>query len=211
MTLITAKTTGPMSLVLFGLLCATAQGTPVTGNNAGCEIATTDFPTGPTTDFIPACASDDNGRGVLVLGNKLYFTFLSVGFFGPTLSIRVAPFNGGAGGPDIPGAALTNPRPGCGVQDLAYHDGFIYALTGYPGFPTCDTSGSTQLQVFKIPVGSTSAWSAPVTINPTPPGNGFLGPGNTADGFTLLVNNGVVTYLRSGSGILHRAISGISA
>jgi hypothetical protein len=147
MTFITAKTAGPMSLILFGLLCATAQGTPISGNNAGNSgIATTDFPTGPTVGFAPTVAPLDNGRGVLVLGNKLYFTFLSGDDgFGPTPSIRVAPFNGGAGGPDIPGAALTNPRPGCGVQDLAYHDGFIYALTGYPGFNTCDTSGSTTV------------------------------------------------------------------
>jgi hypothetical protein len=169
-----------MSLVLFGLLCATAQGQPsplITGNNergGGGIIVTTDFPTGPTVDFVPTGASN---RGVLVLGNKVYYTAEL-----PTDSIHVAPFNGGLGGPDIPGAALPNPRPGCGVQDLAYHDGYIYALTGqYTCSPT---------KVFKVAVGST-AWSAAVTIPDAV----------NSDGFTILENNGVVTFLiNSGDG-----------
>jgi hypothetical protein len=164
MNLITAKTVGPMSLVLFGLLCATAQGQApsplITGNNASSgPIVTTDFPTGPDQSFIPTGAPGNDGRGVLVLGNKVYYTYLT-GAFGPTDSIRVAPFNGGAGGPDIPGAALPNPRPGCGVQDLAYHDGFIYALTGYP-HQLPPNVPCTTLRVFKVAVGSTS-WSGPV-------------------------------------------------
>ena len=196
MNLITAKTAGPMSLVLFGLLCATAHGQSplITGNNASClspfgkpgAIGTTDFPTGPTVHFVPDGAKIDcsNGRGVLVLGNRLYYTELVGGHpapqFGPTDKIRVAPFNGGAGGPDI--GALGNPRPGCGVQDLAYHDGFIYALTGYPGTPLLPCP---SLQVFKIAVGGGS-WIGPVTISGSDP---------TADGFTILVNNGVLTFL----------------
>jgi hypothetical protein len=183
-----------------GLLCATAQGQTdplISGNNAlfscgNSPIATTDFPTGETVDFNPDGAKIDchNGRGVLVLGNKVYYTELTSPptAFGPTDSIRVAPFNGGTGGPDIPGAALTNPRPGCGVQDLAYHDGYIYALTGYRSdfLPAC-----TSLQVFKIAVGGGS-WIGPVTI--PAPGN-FLEPGTSADGFTILVTNGVITFL----------------
>jgi hypothetical protein len=103
-----AKRAGPISLVLIGLLCATAQGQPsplVAGNNAAAgngPIATTDFPEGPTVSFIPDGAkagTDSNGRGILVLGNKVYYTELS-NLFGPTDFIRVAPFNGGKGGSD---------------------------------------------------------------------------------------------------------------
>jgi hypothetical protein len=179
MTLITAKTAGPMSLVLFGLLCATAQGQPsplVTGNNeagGGGIIATTDFPTGPTVHFDPYGGAGANGRGVLVLGNNVYYTKIF-----PTDKIHIAPFNGGLMGADI--GSLPNPRPGCSVQALAYHDGYIYALTGqYTCSPT---------QVFKVAVGST-AWGAPVSI-----------PGaiNNPDGFTVLENNGVLTFLING-------------
>jgi hypothetical protein len=133
--------------------------------------------------FVPtgALRAPNNGRGVLVLGNKIYYTEL-VGDdgFGPTDFIHAAPFNGGAGGPDNPAWALPNPRPRCGVQDLAYHDGFIYALTGISG--ACVT-----LQVFKKAVASppSAPWSAPVTIPNFP----------NPDGFTILVNNGVVTFL----------------
>jgi hypothetical protein len=182
--LITTKTAGPISIVLFGVLCAAAQGQTnplVSGNNASFgngPIATTPFRTGPSVEFTPdgAKIGSNNGRGVLVLDNKVYYTELT-DLFGPTDAIRIAPFNGGTGGSDIGGASLSNPRPGCGVQDLAYASGYIYALTGYP------SCGS--LQVFKIAVGSTT-WSAPVTIQ---------GSDATADGFTILVNNGVLTFL----------------
>jgi hypothetical protein len=175
-----------------GLLCATAQGQTdplVTGNNAAFgngPIATTTFPAGPTVDFIPdgAKPSFNNGRGLLVLfsnlGNNIYYTELTgANSFGPTDKIRIAPFNGGHGGADI--GSLPNPRPLCGVQDLAYANGFIYALTGYPTHAGC-----TTLEVFKIPLGGTT-WSAPVTIS---------GPPSDADGFTILVNNnGAVTFI----------------
>jgi hypothetical protein len=119
--------------------------------------------------FIPDGAKSDsnNGRGLLVLGNKVYYTELSGGCCS-TDKIRIAPFNGGAGGADI--GSLPNPRPGCGVQDLAYHDGYIYALTGYGTCP--------PLQVFKRAVAG-GPWSAPVTITGAPA---------VADGFTILVN-----------------------
>jgi hypothetical protein len=65
---------------------------------------------------------------------------------------------------------------------VAYHEGYIYALTGYPFCPS--------LQVFKMAVGG-GPWIGPVTI---PDPGGFF-PGTTADGFTILVNNGVVTFL----------------
>jgi hypothetical protein len=192
MSIIAAKRAGLMSLVLFGLLCATAQGQQVTGNNAAFgngPIVTVDLPEGTIASFIPDGAAGRNGRGVLVLGNKVYYTELA-NRFGPTDNIRVAPFNGGSGGSDNPAWTLSNPRPDCGVQDLAYHDGYVYALTGYLilNFPSspCPGEGGGNLQVFKIAVGGT-AWSAPVTIN---------GPAESvADGFTILVNNGILTFL----------------
>jgi hypothetical protein len=61
---------------------------------------------------------------------------------------------------------------------LAYHDGFIYALTA-------GIELGCGPVVFKIAVGGTT-WSAPVTI-----GGGSTG----SDGFTVLVNHGVVTFL----------------
>ena len=120
--------------VAVGLLCATAQGQPdplISGNNMrpwdpNGAIATTKFPTpGSTVDFIPDGTKIDSngGHGLLVLGNKVYYTELA-NIDGPTDKIRTAPFNGGHGGPD--NGALTNPRPGCGVKELAYHDGYIY-------------------------------------------------------------------------------------
>jgi hypothetical protein len=99
---------------------ATAQADPlIVGNHSafgGGPIQTWDFATGGATvgSFVPTGASDsNNGRGVAVLGNKVYYTELSNGF-GPTPSIEVAPFNGGAGGADI--TTLPNPRPGFGVR-----------------------------------------------------------------------------------------------
>jgi hypothetical protein len=187
MNLITAKTAGLMSFFLLGLLCAAAQGQSplIVGNSRAFEgpIVTTNFPTGPTVGFVPDGAKTapfTNGRGVLVVGNNLYYTELVANTNrppeGPTDAIHIAPFNGGNGGSDT--GTLSNPRPGCGVQDLAYHDGFIYALTGFNQvtLPSC-----TNLQVFKIAVGGT-AWSGPVTIQSA----STEGVPTTADGFTIL-------------------------
>jgi hypothetical protein len=197
MNLITAKAAGPMSLVLFGLLCATAQGQPspsITGNNASCldpggapaTIGTTDFPTGPTVAFKDLSANTDcnNGRGVLVLGNLIYYTTLTIDGFQPTDKIRIAPFNGGLGGKDI--GSLPNPRPGCGVQDLAYHGGYIYALTGYSKRLPIPCS---HRQVFKIAVVGGKV-SQPVIIPDDPDPDAV-----NSDGFTILENNGVLTFL----------------
>jgi hypothetical protein len=50
--------------------------------------------------FIPdnAKIGSNNGRGVEVLGNFVYYTELGGGGFGATDAIHVAPFNNGAGG-----------------------------------------------------------------------------------------------------------------
>src|SRR5216684_2247060 len=124
------------ALILIGALCAaTAQAQPnITCNNAafgGGPITTFDFTGGATVgSFVPTGAFDsNNGRGLLVLGNKVYYTELTGGV-GATDFIRVAPFNGGAGGADT--GTLANPRPTVGIQDVAFSNGVMYILTGYP-------------------------------------------------------------------------------
>ena len=145
-------------------------------NNAaafgGGPISTFDSTTGATVaSFVPTGAFDsNNGRGVQVIGNNVYYTELS-NKLGPTDFIRVAPYNDGAGGPDI--RTLPNPRPGVGIQELAYHNGVLYALTGQYYNPPI---------VYGLdPV--TGAIRSVVPIDPTPGcSKGFC------DGFTVLPN-----------------------
>jgi|GEM_PF-2221162 len=187
---------------VLSLCAATVEAQLVVGNNAALRngpIATTNFPTGPTVSFVPdgamvAAPGIRNGRGVVVQCDRVYYTHLrdDTGTFllGPTDFIHAAPFNGGLGGPDNPAWALPNPRPGCGVQDLASHGDSIYALTGYL-FPAVCPNG---LQVFKWSLVTNGPWSAPVTIT---------GLASTfsplSDGFTILETNGVVTFLINSS------------
>jgi hypothetical protein len=113
-----------------------ATGGTVGGNSVPPTMITTyDFSTGATVGtFIPTGAfPDGNGRGVQVLGNNIYYTELNFtlpSLFGPTISIEIAPYNGGAGGADT--RTIPNPRPTTGIQDLAYFNGVLYILTGYP-------------------------------------------------------------------------------
>jgi len=161
--------------LVVSLWAATAQAQPlIVGNYAafgGGPIRTYNFTGGALVgSFVPTGAFDsNNGRGVLVLGNKVYYTELTAGF-GPTDFIRIAPFNGGAGGADI--GSLPNPRPGTGVQDLAVSNGVLYALTGYPF--------TAPPQVFGLNPLTGAVLSGPVSI---------AGPANaTSDGFTVLPN-----------------------
>jgi hypothetical protein len=122
------------AVALVALFSATtAQGQLITDNTSafgGGPVKTFNYASGATVgSFVPTGAfGANNGRGIQVLRNAVYYTELSGGF-GATDFIRVAPFNGGAGGADV--RTLPNPRPGLGVQDLAYHNGVLYALTGY--------------------------------------------------------------------------------
>jgi hypothetical protein len=153
---------------------AMASGPLIVGNNAssgGGPIQTYDFSTGgaPVASFVPTGASDhNNGRGVEVIGSKVFYTELT-SEFGPTASIEVAPYKRGAGGPDT--RTLPNPRPGVGIQDLAYSRGSLYALTGYSESP---------LEVFKLHPSSGAVLAGPITIT----GGGDPG----SDGFTVLPN-----------------------
>lgn len=115
-------------------------------------MVTYNFATGgtATASFVPGGAYR-SGRGVQVIGNTVYYT-------GITGDIHLAPYNNGLGGPDF--AVFPNPRqPGCpgydcGVQDLAYHVGVLYALTGYYlGLPIVYGLNPTTGQVIsRVPI-----------------------------------------------------------
>ena len=117
-----------------GSTCNTAPNT-IVGNNAAAgngPIQTYDLSTGALVNsFVPdgAQVPGANGRAVAVEGSEVFYSELSNGF-GPSDGIHVAPFNGGAGGSDL--RVLPNPDPTKGIQDLAFSNGNLYALTGYP-------------------------------------------------------------------------------
>jgi len=162
-------------MLIVALCAATAQAQPnITCNNSAFgtgPITTYDFTGGATVgSFLPTGAfGNNNGRGVLVIGNNVYYTELTGFGFGPTDFIRIAPFNGGAGGADT--GALANPRPTTGVQDVAFSNGVLYVLTGYPVDP---------LEVFGLDPLTGAIVSGPVAI---------AGPAaSDSDGFTVLPN-----------------------
>jgi hypothetical protein len=135
-------------------------------------IGTVNMNTGATTSFIPDQAKIDsnNGRAVAVLGNFVYYSELTNGF-GPSTAIFVAPFNNGAGGPDI--KSFPNPVPGTGIADLAEANGVLYAMTGYPNGP----------EVVQATDGNGTNIGGPVTLHTL--GGGFL---SSSDGFAVLPN-----------------------
>jgi hypothetical protein len=160
------------------LWAATAQAHLIIANElavtpSGSPIETYAFDTGGArvAFFFPTGASGvHSGSGVAVLGNKVYYTELPLGGFGSTDSIRIAPFNGGAGGADIM-PPLPNPRPGAGIRDLDVANGVVYVLTGFP---------SASVQVFGLDPLTGLVVSGPVTIS---------GPVDVnSDGFTVLPN-----------------------
>jgi len=125
------------------------------------------------TSFIPdqAKIGTNNGRGVAVLGNFVYYTELTNGF-GPSTGIFVAPFNNGAGGADI--KSFPNPVPGTGIVDLTSDNmGHLFAMTGYPNGP----------EVVQETDGNGNNIGGPVTLH-------FTGGGNLtdSDGFAILPN-----------------------
>ena len=124
-------------LALFAT--ATAWGQLVTGIRTGyfndSTIQTNSFGGGTLVNsFLPDGAKPfGTGRGVEIVGNKIYYTEATGSAFlpGPTNSIRIAPYNQGAGGADI--TTIPNPRSGYMVQDLDYDstNSILYVLTGY--------------------------------------------------------------------------------
>ena len=66
---------------------------------------------------------------------------------------------------------LPHPRPGTGIQDLAFVGDDLYVLTGYP---------NAALQVFRLNPDTGAVLSGPINITG--------GAGGDADGFTVLPN-----------------------
>jgi hypothetical protein len=182
-----------MAAVLLWVTVAPAAPTVIVGNNAGPEgpIVTWDLGDGSVVDFfVPDGATfmtDEafaNGRGVVVVANEVFYTELLTQFVfeedvivdilaGVTDFIRVAPYNGGTGGADT--RMLPNPRPGTGIQNLAFSGGILYALTGYL-FENDVTPASPPLKVYKLdPVTGAVLPGSPVTIGPeaSPSADGF--------------------------------------
>jgi hypothetical protein len=124
------------AVVLMGGGDAARADTLCIQNNAAFgngPIVTVDCTTGAfVNSFIPdqAKIGSNNGRGVAVLGNFVYYTELTGNGFGPSTGIFVAPFNNGAGGADI--KSFPNPVPNTGIVDLTSDNmGHLFAMTGY--------------------------------------------------------------------------------
>jgi hypothetical protein len=92
----------------------------------------------------------------------------------------VAPFNNGVGGPDI--ASFPNPAPGTLIRDLAFANGFLYAMMTPSGSPV--PSGSVVVYKLQITYGVTPALKV-CSSTPTPIQNTFMFPPN---GFAVLPN-----------------------
>ncbi|MEO8715561.1 MAG: hypothetical protein ABI369_11150 [Acetobacteraceae bacterium] len=147
-------------------------------------IATVDVTTGTfVNSFIPdqAKIGSANGRGVEVLGTFVYYTELTNGF-GPSTGIFVAPFNNGAGGPDI--KSFPNPVPGTGIVDLAAAKGLLYAMTGYPSGP----------EVIQATDGNGNNVGGLITLHTL--GGGIL---TNSDGLTVLPNGNFL--INDGDGV----------
>lgn len=128
---------------VLALFTTAAEASPIIAGNSAAfgsgPIGTFDFGTGlPVGSFIPQGSVDCpggscNGRGLALTLDRFFYTELSGGF-GATDSIRIAPYNGGLGGPDI--GFFPNPVPNNGIQALAFGAAGLYVLTGYPASPS---------------------------------------------------------------------------
>jgi Bacterial Ig domain len=136
-----------------------------TGGSAG-PIQTYDFVTGDLINtFTPENAG--NGRALAIQGGEVFYTRWSDPVDD---AIHVCPYGTEGSGGTTDTRTLRNTwRPGVSIQDLAFHNGVLYALTGY--------ESSEQPQVFKINP-NTGAFTGPIAIdNPAT---------SDSDGFTVL-------------------------
>jgi hypothetical protein len=166
------------AMALLGAAGAAQADTLCIQNNAAFgngPIVTVDCTTGT---FVNSFVSDqakigsNNGRGVAVLGNFVYYTELTGNGFGPSTGIFVAPFNNGAGGHDI--TSFPNPVPGTGIVDLTSDNmGHLFAMTGYNAGP----------EVVQETDGNGNNIGAQVTLHTT--GGANL---TDSDGFAILPN-----------------------
>jgi hypothetical protein len=171
-----------MACLAMAVVAGLAQAQPlIVGNSAAFgngPIVTYDFTAGgaPVASFIPdGAANGANGRGLAVTDQFVYYTELAGGF-GASDGIHIAPWNGGAGGADI--NVLPNPTPGLGVQDLAFFNGFLYLLSGYPSQAPVVTQfdRNTGAVVNSFPINSTIFVSDGFTVLPN--GNFLINQGD---------------------------------
>jgi hypothetical protein len=184
------------ALVALGLLITSSFALAdvlIIGNNAAFgngPIQTYSFTTGAlVAQFVPDGAVGTNdGRGIAVANGLVYYTELSTslgGGIGPSDGIHLAPFNGGAGGSDI--TVLPNPNPLFGIQDLAYSQGYLFALTGYSdqdtGIPTVyKLDPSTGTVVNSVVIQGADGNSDGFTV--LPDGNFFINCGDACNTYS---------------------------
>jgi hypothetical protein len=159
-----------VTLIICGAADSHAQF--ITGIGAGFgdpPILTYDLSLGgdPRWGFVPwGTAALANGRGVEVIGDQVFYTYLSDGFFASD-GIHVVDRRGG---PDK--QVFPNPRPGSGILALSFsRDGLLYLLTGFP---------ASTAEIFGINPTTGEVDRGPVII-----GEGAL---SVATGFVVLPN-----------------------
>ena len=181
---------------LFAGWAAAAHAQPLIAGNVaafGCgPIQTNDYTLGKVVaSFIPTGAgptpcvippNNNNGRGLAVGGQEIFYTELvdnqqSPPAFGPTDLIRVATFNSGAGSADT--RSLPNPRPGAGIQDLTFSNGTLFALTGYETDPPW---------VYGLNLVTGAVLSGPIVLAGSTAPVIPLPAGTDSDGFAILPN-----------------------
>src|SRR5579885_2625898 len=190
----------PLSNIACGQICTNGCPQPeilITGNNANSDqygngpIQTYDFADGSLVhSFFPDGAMDGvSGRGLAIQGDEIFYT--EVPTFGTgSSSIHVCPYGiEGSGGPDDPSKTIPNPdtRPNAGIQDLAFHNGELYILTGY----NRDDNLSQPPEIFEIDANPNSQTYGEPIAGPFPL-TGQADDGghatNGSDGFAVLPN-----------------------
>jgi hypothetical protein len=157
----------------------------ITGNTSAVNhgpIKTYDFRDGNLVhSFVPQGATGTvaNGRGLAIRGDEIFYTELdhldSQGHpFGPTDLIHVATQGPGE---TIDTRTFQNPRPGTGIQDLAFYNDALYILTGYL---------DQEPWVYKLNSSDGSVVAGPIAIT---------GPAYGCDGFTVLPRGPTVNFL----------------
>ncbi|HKF44386.1 MAG TPA: hypothetical protein VKG01_14890 [Thermoanaerobaculia bacterium] len=191
------KTAAAVVFALIGWEAAAHAQPLIAGNTSsfGCgPISTSDYtlgavvqsftPTGAGTSCPTAPVTNNNGRGLAIGGQEVFYTELVDSSsipgppgFGPTDLIRVAPFNSGAGGADT--RSLPNPRPGSGIQDLTFNNGTLFALTGYETDPPW---------VYSLNLSTGAVLTGPIALAGSTNPVIALPAGTDSDGFAVLPN-----------------------
>jgi hypothetical protein len=178
-------------------LCSIASVCPVithadiliSANHAGIQSPIVTYlgqctgPASQVNSFVPDGGVSGNGRAIAISGSRIFYTDLADD--NTSDAIHVAPYGtAGSGGHDI--KTLPNPRPGTGIQDLAYFGGALYALTGYWQHPPA---------VYKLNPSTGAVLEGPIYI--TGPIDG------SCDGFAVLPNGNFLINGTDGSSLYH--------